>query len=232
MHIAPGNNSTRRLLQILVFVCLCSCAAPAQPPMAEKYSVASPRLPDCQNIDPNAHSDTFITDFYLTTWTSAFQEGALAGLHDGLGSTPKGVGAIAMAALEDSVILNGNELILQPTSPVPFCMVLQSSGSSVSIALERVYIELEGLGYRVIPSEEILGVFQTDFKYNEHQSAKWYDRFISTVSNIGDTRSAIYVLREVFISRSQSKFIQAYSVGANEEWIMTRTKQLIEPSKF
>ncbi|MEM7424100.1 MAG: hypothetical protein AAF334_10275, partial [Pseudomonadota bacterium] len=64
-----------------------ACAAPHQPPVVQTEAEAGgPLIDGCQNIAQDAVVDQFITASYLTTWGSAWKEGASAGVRAGTGA--------------------------------------------------------------------------------------------------------------------------------------------------
>ena len=62
-----------------------ACAAPSQPPLIASGSQGAGHIiQDCQNIEAGAKIEMFKTTSYLTTWSSAWREGASAGVQSGL----------------------------------------------------------------------------------------------------------------------------------------------------
>lgn len=214
-----------RLIATLCLLILCSCGrGPGAPPLVDGSSRGFQVVPGCQTVHPNVVDATFTTGFYLTTWGSAISEGARAGVRDGVGSQPEGAGLIIAAALSDSISIGGDELVPKRTASEPFCMVVNSPMSTVRRAQTETFRELRTFGYRQIRSRTSDGLFQTSFVKLEHSSAKWYDRYSSSLLPISSSKTVVFVYREVFISRYGDPYFQGESVGQNETWILSRIR--------
>ena len=208
-------------------VMLLGCGpAPGTPLMMSKTAEPDLLLPACQNVDPTSKSSDFISNFYLTTYDSAFSEGAEVGLREGLGRRPTGVSALLAAALQEPISVDGQQLITKKDPLEPFCMIIHAPISRVQEALPVVYSDLKNYGYTYSLPDPQYEIFQTAFKPNGHRAAKWYDRLSTSADALDPNRTGVYVLREVFISRSESPYVQATSVGANEAWLLTRIRDL------
>lgn len=201
-----------RHVPILMAACLVltACgAAPGTPALRTTADRASdPMIPGCQNLEPQARTDTYITNFYLTTWSSALAEGAMQGLTDG----PAGLALRPTAPVGVTV----NRL---PSPTEPFCRSYSATPRQASAAVAAVMLSLGG---RVVRSDINNGLFETEFVQRQHAMARWRDNYVVRVSPFG-TGAAVRVLRTVFISRDGGRtYNQGVSVGNNEAYILTQ----------
>ena len=215
-------------LGFLYFVLiLASCGTgPGAPPEVPANSREHFVLPGCRNVQPQARSTKFITDFYLTTWGSALGEGATVGVREGVGTRPYGAGALIAAVLPKSTRLGGDELVPRRGAAEEFCILIKAPEGRVKRAQMAAFRELQKLGYSFVSVSSGAGYIQTRFKKSGHRAALWYDRYSASTYPIDSTTTAVFVLREVFISRSGAPYVQGRSVGANEASILTRIRDL------
>lgn len=200
-----------------------------------------PLIPKCQNVSSSTRVDNYITEFYLSTWGSAFLEGASEGVWEGLGKEmPNRVKnrddlikyLIKQGILQENYSLKGNKFSIddgQMSLPVnfdslifsspPYCRAYEASALDVSHLISSI---ITTLGNDILLSDIDSGLFITGFFDRQHKAARWKDRYIITVENESPTRSVVKILRELYISRKNGPFNKAISVGHNEAWIMTQ----------
>ncbi|MCA8881255.1 MAG: hypothetical protein KDA73_15160 [Rhodobacteraceae bacterium] len=200
------------------------CAAPGTPSMVSRSQVGMDYIPHCQNVSPTAQSPLpFTTEYYLTTSGSAVNEGAMAGTREGLAEAG-GVGLLALARMRPPSRVGSADLVARGTPPEPFCMLIDAPSGRVSAALSKVMASLRQYGYRAQRVAADPAVFETDFVFRSHLAARWTDRFIVVAEPWGDGKTALFVQRDIFISRDGSPYLQGSSVGANETWILAATR--------
>lgn len=211
----------------LLISLVASCGTgPGAPPEAPKNSSKQFVIPGCRNIQPGARSTAFNVNFYLTTWGSAIGEGATVGVIEGVGPQPYGAGSLIAATLPKSTRIGKDELIPRRGVAEEFCILVSSSESRVRKAQLGAFTELQKLGYAIRSSNSKQGYMRTRFKKRGHRAADWYDRYSSSTYPIDSNTTAVFVLREVYISRSDAPFVQGRSVGANEAAILTRIRDI------
>lgn len=219
-------RKTTRLAICSMLVLLVGCGAPGAPPLVSRAAAGAHYIPACQNVSPDARSAIpFTTTFYLTTSGSAFREGAADGLRDGLrdgGAT----GAYLISAMRPPRRVGQADLVATLPPPEPFCMVVDAPHGRVDAAVSQVMSDLSTYGYRARRSTSSPVAFETDFAFRSHSAARWTDRFIAFADPMGPGKTAVFVYRDVFISRNGGPYIQGESVGANETWILAAVRQI------
>jgi hypothetical protein len=167
----------------------------------------------CQNVSNKVRVNSYITNFYLTTWGSAVVEGATEGTMEGLSSVNRNSGGMPKR-WKSGETTNPEILNL-----MPFCRRFAAPFSQVSKAAATV---LPMLGNPIIKSDIRTGDFETGFIERSHSAARWRDRYFIFIDQDGLQNSIVRVVRQVYIDRSGRTFNQAISVGHNEAWILTR----------
>jgi hypothetical protein len=173
--------------------------------------------PDCK-VAPTKTVKQYITAFYMTTWGSAWAEGATQGFSEGLGRSNV-ADAIRRAMLRPQKTAETvfNEL---PTSLKPHCRVYATDRLAVAKAVASI---LPSLGNSILVSNVRAGIFKTDVIDREHIAAKWKDSYIITVTEEAESQVRVRVLRTVYISRDKGvTYNQAVPDGRNERWILTQ----------
>lgn len=204
---------------------LAACAAPGQPSMITPTEASAVgEIDGCQNVSPaNAVSD-FDTKYYLTTWGSAFLEGASAGVQEAL-EEKSGPGSIIIGFLTPTPSAYQDTTITAASLPPdPYCMTIDKPASIVERSLQQTFANLAeyGYDYRLLARDPL--VVTTNLVSRSHRAARWLDRYTAYASPISSERTALVIFREVYISRDESGYYQGYSVGKNEAWIMARVR--------
>lgn len=174
----------------------------------------------CRNVSPATPPLSYQTKFYLSTWGSAWSEGAQTGLQSGLKIEPEDrsrarfTKELSWSVLMRTFGFDGNNYPFQP-----YCMLYRAEPNAVAAALRTV---LPSLGNAVVRGQEALGIFGTEFLQREHQAAKWRDRYIITIRETEGGGTAVFVFRDLWISRQSSPYVRAESNGENEAWILMR----------
>lgn len=213
----------RSLAIVLVSLAvLGSCAAPGAPPTVTRSQAGVDYINFCTNVSPTARPPReFTTTSYLTTWGSAYSEGAIAGAREALSEDP-GIGRKILEGMVPPQRVGAATLIPRRTPLDPFCMLIDAPQSDVVSATSAVLSSLRKYGYSAKQLSWNPTVYETEFVSNSHRAAKWLDRYIAIVEPWSENRSAVLVQRDVFISRQESPYIQAVSVGGNETWILAQ----------
>lgn len=173
---------------------------------------------DCRNVSSTQTVDSYITNFYLTTWGSASAEGSAQGFGEGLTGQGRAFEAVRQAMLRPQKTQDGlfNEL---PRSFKPYCRIYDAGRPDVAKAVAEI---LPSLGNPIITSNQRSGIFATDFIQRQHPAARWRDSYVITVTEEGPDRVVVRVLRTVYISRDGTTFNQGIPDGHNEKWILTQ----------
>ena len=203
---------------------LSACEAPGTPNIAAVDAPVAASFPGCHFVDPDRPPSAFITDFYLTTYGSAYSEGATAGA---LSTLPTASGFARPVRLVAPKPFRVGDAQLVPTGgrAPPFCMVLPSDPSRARSAANAARVALNRYGYS---SSAINGGFQTIWHAGTHQNANWLDRYTITVAPADQGQSVAMVTRDIYIERLGPNtyvsdgdiFFEATSVGNNEAWIL------------
>lgn len=228
---------------------LVGCSAPGAPHLRKNINDGEGQLiPECNNISSSTIVNDYITGSYLSTWGSAFLEGASEGLWEGLGmEVPNKVKNrndlikwyLEKGILQENYSLKDNKFSIdngQISVPInfdhllfsstPFCRVYKADALDVSRAILTI---ISSLGNDSLLSDIKSGLFITEFIDRQHSAARWKDRYIITVKNKSPKRSVVKILRELYISRFNGPYNKAISVGHNEAWIMTQISHAINP---
>ena len=186
-------------------------------------------IPGCANVSRSDNTREFLTEYYLTTWSSAFREGAAQGILEGLGhmgsdgTDPETI-ALAFDWLPESEI---------------FCRVFDSQTSPVFAFVERM-LPKYGYSWRYLNPQE--GLLWTDYVYRSqapilpnwlsctgcsepNPMAKWKDRYLIDIKPHKNGGSIVRIHRDIAISRRTrgdwSGYIRAISSGHNESAILS-----------
>jgi hypothetical protein len=188
---------------------------------------AGPFLAYCRNVSSTDQTNTFITNFYLTTWFSAWRESAAAAYTGGLETEP-------ITGIHMMVSRFGYSQI--PASAI-FC---RSYNASTHEAFTLAAELLTNFGYYLIYVSEENGQIETDFVHRERslsaggpQLHRWKDRFVVAVDQLDPDWIAVRVFRDIHISRCSprdgcSAYVRATSVGHNEATILNLIGQSLE----
>ena len=202
---------------LLVATFVTACTAPGTPVLrTSSLDSEGALIPGCKNVSKRIRVDQYITEFYLSTYGSAWLEGTMAGFRqgvsEGLRDTVRTGGLLSGMNPPDA-----NRPNALPFSLEPFCMGFRSPAPAVSHAVASI---LPRLGNRILLSDEANGVFETDFVERHHRAARWRDKFVISVEEVSG-QTVVKVLRILYISRG-GPFNQAISVGHNESWVLTQ----------
>ncbi len=212
-------SSIRRFRRLgpmfLAAVLVAACSAPGTPPLrTSSLDGEGSLIPDCKNVSKRVRVDRYVTEFYLSTWGSAWMEGAAEGFQqgasDGLRDAMGKRGPFGGASPPDPNRPNSLPFPLDP-----FCTEFRSPYPDVSHAVAGL---LPQLGNPILLSDQANGIFETGFVERHHRAARWRDKYLISVEE-GHGRTVVKVLRLLYISRGGS-FNQAISVGHNEAWIL------------
>lgn len=206
-------------LTVLFAACLAfaSCGDIGQPPTV---ATTEPLPLACTQIHPDMVAANFVTDSYMTTWGSAYSEGARAGVDEGFAGT--GYEILGQQVQAGTFTLGGDRLVRTATSPTPFCMIIAAPTERVRPAIRQALSGLRSFGYGA--GEQAFVYDQTGYLRSAHQSARWIDRYTVRPEPLPGGRTIVYVLREVFISRQGSDYYQGFSVGHNEAWLLANIR--------
>lgn len=213
-----------RSLAVCSVLLINSCGGPGAPLLrANEMDGEGQMIVGCQNVSNKVRVNSYITNSYLTTWGSAWVEGATEGTMEGLSSNSRNSGGMRKR-LQSGETTNPEILDLKP-----FCRRYNAPFSRVSKAAATL---LPMLGNPIKKSDITTGDFETGFIQRSHSAARWRDRYYIVIDQDGLQNSIVRVVRQVYIDRSGRTFNQAISVGHNEAWILTRIADLTEmPAK-
>ena len=120
-HLVPKWTSqlTLRLtLTTFVAVALLGCAAPGTPLIRAGVQDGEGRLlPGCKNVSGKYRVDNYITDFYLTTSSSAVLEGATQGVEQGYRDALAGMTSEPAQHSQDRTVVRRPELEIERRFP-------------------------------------------------------------------------------------------------------------------
>lgn len=223
---------------IVVITSLAGCATPGAPKLRTDSSDGQGDvIAGCQNVSKQYRVEKYNSEYYLTTWGSAWSEGKLEGTQKALEKNQSSESALlsmlfnGSASKQNSFNQFGspatkgwyekvNEL---PEKPSPYCRKYDASFNKVSSIVANV---IKKLPHKIIEQDVKLGIFRTDFKESSHRAARWRDSYLVFVDAKDDNHSIVRIFRYVYISRSakgdEQVFNQATSVGYNEAWLMTQ----------
>jgi len=212
---------------IVTALLLVACTSPGAPDLRTEGDASDPLIPNCQNVSPTAHVEQFNTTDYLTTWGSAWLEGAAQGFGEGLSGGGAMADAVHNAVLHPSSGGNAEIFNNLPAFVEPFCRSYDAGVPAVSEAVEQT---LQETGYPVQVSNTQTGVFMTGYVNRAQPMALWRDDYVVTVTPAGP-RTEVKVLRSVFISRDGTTYNQGISAGQNETWIFEQIAERLEQMK-
>ncbi len=210
---------------IASFGVLMSCAAPGTPGLLPAGSNGS--VPFCQTISSDTPRTAFVQEFYLTTWGSAYREGAAAGVRDGL-NDGSALGAVVLGQLRAPSKYKGQDIFAIRYDADPFCMAFSAPFAKVDAATSRAFSELRRIGFRTTRNGGEVPSYETTFKEGAHRSADWLERFVAAVERLPDGRTVVVLSRGIYIKRDDSGYYQGNSVGQNEAAILTRIRDIVE----
>lgn len=209
------------LLHILV-----GCAAPGAPQIRSSSEDREGELiPDCQNVSQKVAVVRYQTGSYMSTWGSAWREGAQNGVQSGLEikegdrSRMRFTKKVSSSVMGRMLGSDGSDLPFRP-----FCMHFNASPEMVKKAIAKIMPHLQN---PVVRGLEKFGSFETDFYEREHSAAKWRDRYLVDVRQM-KAGTAVLVYRDLWISRQGYSFVRAESNGGNEAWILQNVRLLLK----
>ena len=228
----------------LICIFLFGCAAPGTPIIKDTVSDGGgPIIPNCFNVSLGSQALTlpnrFIEDRYLTTWGSAWSEGAREGYREELDKNELGGSdealqlfallnwltrrETALSRLRESPASTWPEKVnTLADAPTPFCGYFFASSLTVFDLVEKVFQRLD---YPMVLVDRKLGVLETGFVERKHRAARWRDRYVVYVNPTLSSESTVIVFRSVYIDRSGNVFNEAKSVGHNEAWIISQVAE-------
>ncbi len=233
------------ILSSSVAALLLGCVSPVGQMYRSDVSIGDgPLIANCQNLASQYREEAFVTEFYLTTWSSALQEGAQEGIRTALDDqrTINTPGNTYLRQLLDTNLGRRDtiaRLLSSPTAnwriktitlfslPKPVCRRYLSRSKDVSRALVRTLSRIEN---KLIVSDGNWGVFETDFRERKKGNVRWRDRYVVFVDQDDEDGSIVRVFRDIYIDRSGSMFNQAISSGQNEAWILTQIQDEVRSS--
>lgn len=227
----------KHLLVILATISVVSgCGSPG--PQKIRVSEADGEgqiVKGCTNLATSGKVPKYITESYLTTWGSAWKEGAAAGIREGL-SDQGPVYERFRNALSGRVEVG--DVLKDGVTPVPiYCRAFSATRGEVAAIIRTL---LPQLGNNVSNINVDQGLFRTDLHDRSHfgpnsaipnplglKGSRWKDRYTITAVETRPYRTEVKILREVFISRwdvmskGWSEYHQGSSSGQNEGWILS-----------
>lgn len=243
---APCRPVACGLAAALALAGLLGACAPEAPLRVGVADGEGAMLAGCQNLSRSARPDRFVSEFYLSTWTSAFAEGAIQGLAEGMANRgPRPGQADGMGPMGDRDTPPGVRALNQPTTVRPFCRIVPlppgQAVREIATTMAQVARPIQGastapstttprgagaLSPDLVTTEAVRpggATFWTDYQLTKSWAAIWYDRYVFNVrSGQSPGTSEIRILRRLYISRDREIYNQAFSSGQNEAWIINR----------
>lgn len=213
---------TRSIFAVAFALLAASCGDIGAPTLVSRDTPPQERLVGCHNVAANYPHQPFSGASYFTTWGSALQEGAAVGAREGL-LEGGGVGTLVLMQMAPPDEIGGEPVIWRNAVQPAFCMRVPVSAQRLERGLERALAELRVHGYQV---STIRGDFVTNFVPRSHSAARWVDRFRARVVPVSSEESAVYVFREIAISRQGAPFVEASSIGRLEAGILSRSRDI------
>lgn len=235
-------QTVRLMLATCFATALLGCAAPGTPMVRTGVQDGEgPMVPGCKNVSSKYRVDNYITDYYLTTSSSALLEGATQGVEEGYREALAGMTREQEEAWSKAV---AQTVALLPDAstgtvfvPESFCRRFPSSSVRVAAAVAKI---LPSLGNPITKVDEQRDYFETGFIEREHRAARWRDRYIIWLDRQVQDVTVVHVVRFVFISRkgaaaladakksgrASNPYNQGISVGHNEAWLLTKIDDL------
>lgn len=181
----------------------------------------------CQPSKPDPRLTTYNTTNYLTTWGSAWTEGAMEGFREGVASDTVTYTTLKMLLREP--LVDGDEVFNRlPGKPKPFCRSYIGDKRKVAAIVDKL---LPALGNPIELRNAKAGVFKTGLIQREHPAAQWKDSYLIVVDEAEPGLVVVRVLRRVYISRTPGVFNEGKSSGRNEGWILNQIGERLAPSR-
>lgn len=180
----------------------------------------------CRNISPNTPRLHYVTDYYLSTWGSAWSEGAQAGIQEGLAIQEKDSSKDKFKKRVAAVVLArtlGYDGSLPPE--MLFCMHYKASPEKIYSIVEKILPILQNPVSNDVLEE---GVYKTKPFEREHTAAKWRDQYAIIVEPTGKNSTEVSVYRDLWISRQGNPYARATSNGGNEAWILQKISKRLQ----
>ncbi len=175
---------------------------------------------DCTNVSQTARIEAYDTRSYHTTYSSAWKEGAAAGLATSESDNLGIISAMRQTLLQPD---GSPEKIFQsmPGAGRPYCRVFTRSDREVA---EAVIWVLKRYPFQISKADVNRGIFVTALMSREHDmtgikfgiGSRWKEGLVATVSEERSNRTVLRILRRVYIARDESGFYQAQPSGHNE----------------
>jgi hypothetical protein len=182
---------------IFITLMVTACSGPGSPLLRTSVGDGEgPLVQGCQNVSSVARVEEYITNFYLSTWGSAFAEGTMEGFGEGIRDSAKignrfGQGVAGFMGLAGNPSEIVHSLAVPPSS---YCRVYAANPSEV---LRIVAGILPMLGNDIRISDETNGLFVTELIERQHGAersggnsfrtfkegaARWRDSYEITVT--------------------------------------------------
>lgn len=227
---APAKRaSLLAIMSLLSCLVVTACAASGPAVRTDANDGFGPLLPECQNLRRDKAERRFITEFYLSTWGSAWMEGAGQGVSEGLNARGSGDGENRLAAaVQTRDRPRGVRTTMLLVPPKPYCRAVAMPADDLQQAIQTV---LASVARPVVAVAADGTQMETAFTHARHRAARWYDKYIVSVTQVTPDTSAVRILRPLFISRDGTVYNHAYSSGANEGWLMDEAERVARDAR-
>lgn len=218
------GSSLATTWSLLFCLAVTACAAGGPEVRTGANDGFGPLLPGCQNLRRDSSERQFIAEFYLSTWGSAWMEGASQSVSEGLnarGGAQGGSRPAAASRPDDPP--RGVRTTTLPVPPKPYCRAVAVPADDLRRAIETL---LASVGRPVVTFGAGVNQMETAFAYTSHRAARWYDKYTIAVTQVTPETSAVRILRPLFISRDGIVYNQGYSSGANESWLIDEAERV------
>jgi hypothetical protein len=212
---------------ILLPLLLISCSGPGAPLLRREVTDnEGPLIAECKNVSSRSRVDEYSTKSYMSTWGSAFLEGATEGISTGFrdATDEMSVGRRIAWRAAARLLKSTDGLTFKPT---PFCRAYAAQFHEVVHAVKEVLPLLEN---PITVSDEDEGYFETGFVERSHIAAYWRERYLLAIDSETPERTVLRIVRILYILRKQGgeRYNQGVSVGHHEAWIMTRVADKLQ----
>jgi hypothetical protein len=218
-----NNHVVSTTICMFLPLLLLSCAAPGTPLLRrEDTDAEGPLIAGCKNVSSRYRVNEYETQYYMSTWGSAFLEGATEGISTDATDEVSAGKIVWRAAAR--MVTGTKGLTFKPT---PFCRAYTAQFYEVVRAVKEV---LPLLDNPITVSDEEEGYFETGFVERSHKAADWRERYLLAIDSETPESTVLRIVRILYIQRKQGgeRFNQAVSVGHNEAWIMTRVADKLQ----
>lgn len=136
-----GGQVKARPTAIFIALIIGGCGGPGSPLLRTSASDGEgPLVPGCHNVSNAGRVEKYITGFYLSKWGSAFAEGGMEGLGEGVRDSAK-MGNKVGQGIAGFMGISGDPSEITyhlPVPPSPYCRVYAADPQQVSSVVASI----------------------------------------------------------------------------------------------